>query len=97
MTLREIIKRPAAYVPLCMSLLALAIVVLHLARFGAARQTDEGTSAHLWQLLMAGQMPIIFFFAVKWLPQQTKPALAVLVLQFLAGVAAAAPVFILEW
>jgi hypothetical protein len=95
MTLPRIIKQPSAYVPLAMSLAALATVVLHVARFGAAREPDEGTSAHIWQLLMAAQLPVIAFFAIKWLPQAPKEALVVLALQFVAVLAALAPVYLL--
>jgi hypothetical protein len=31
-------------------------------------EADEGTLAHLWQLL-AGQIPVLAFFAIKWLPR----------------------------
>jgi hypothetical protein len=64
-------------------------------RFGIAREADEGTSAHLWQILMAGQLPVIAFFAIKWLPQNPKSALVVLALQAGAGLAALAPVLYL--
>lgn len=88
-------KRPSAWVPIVMSLAALAIVVIHVIRFGPAREADEGTSAHLWQMLMAGQLPIIAFFAIKWLPKTPKGALLVLVSQAVAGLAAMAPVYYL--
>jgi hypothetical protein len=88
-------KQPSAFLPVVMSLAALAIVVLHVARFGVAREADEGTSAHLWQLLMAGQVPVIAFFAIKWLPQAPRQALPVLALQAAAMLAALAPVFLL--
>ena len=78
-----------------MSLTALAIVLIHIVRFGTAREADEGTSAHLWQILMAGQLPIIAFFAIKWLPRNPKPALLVLVIQAIAGIAALSPVYYL--
>jgi hypothetical protein len=42
---------------------------------------------------MVLQLPIIAFFAIRRLPQHRSSAFAVLALQFLAGVAAAAPVF----
>ena len=90
------LKRPSALTPLAMSLAALILVLGHVAIFGAAREADEGTTAHLWQLLMAGQIPIIAFFAIRWLPQTPGPALLVLVLQAIAGLAAAAPVFLLQ-
>jgi len=76
-----------------MSLAALATVLIHIASYGVAREADEGTAAHFWQILMAGQLPIIVLFAIKWLPKNPKPALAVLALQAGAGLAALAPVF----
>ena len=80
-----------------MSVLALATVLVYVAINGTARQEDEGTAAHLWQLLMAAQTPFIAFFAITWLPQAPRPALAVLALQLAAGLAAAAPVFLLKF
>lgn len=93
MSFSTMIKQPSAFLPVTMSLLALAIVGGHIALFGAAREPDEGTAAHLWQLLMAVQLPIVGFFAIKWLPQAPRQALYVLLLQTLAGLAALAPVF----
>jgi hypothetical protein len=55
-----------------MSLAALALVVGHIAMFGVAREADEGTTAHLWEVLMAGQLPVVAYFAVKWLPNSSK-------------------------
>ena len=88
-----LLKRPSALLPLAMSATALALVIGYVTLFGTARQTDEGTAAHLWQLLMAGQMPIIAFFAIRWLPVEPKRALPVLALQIAAAFAAAFPVF----
>jgi hypothetical protein len=45
---------------------------------------------------MAGQIPVIAYFAIKWLPRAPGPALAVLILQAVAGLMAAAPVFLLK-
>src|SRR5690242_15763622 len=84
------LRHPSAFVPILMSLAALSLVLFHIALSGTAREADEGTAAHLWQLLMALQIPIIGFFAVRYLPQHRSGAIAVLGLQFLAGVAAAA-------
>ena len=80
-----------------MSLLALAIVLVVLAAHGTAPQADEGTAAHLWQLLMAGQIPIVMFFAIKQLPQSPRRALPILALQAGAALVAMAPVFLLHW
>ena len=93
----SMLKRPSALLPLAMSVAALAIVLGHIAVAGIARQPDEGTEAHLWQLLMAGQLPVVAFFAVTSVPKRTGPALLVLALQAAAGLAALAPVFLLHW
>ena len=86
-------KQPVASLPIAMSLAALTLLLGHLALFGIVRETDEGTAAHLFQILMATQVPIIIFFAVKWLPQNPKQTLTILTLQFLAAIAAFAPVY----
>jgi hypothetical protein len=86
-------KKPSAWVPLAMSFAALALVLGHIAIFGAAREADEGAAAHVWQILMAAQVPIVAFFAIKWLPRTPKQALLVLALQAGAVLAALAPVF----
>ena len=90
------LKKPSALLPLAMSLAALAVVLLHVIRFGAAREADEGTSAHIWQILMAAQVPVVAFFAIKWLPRTPKQALLILALQVGAAIAALAPVFFLN-
>jgi len=90
------IKKPSAFLPVTMSLVALAIVLAHVAIFGTAREADEGAAAHLWQLLMAAQLPLLVFFAVRWLPRSPKQALLVMALQASAAVAALAPVYFLK-
>ena len=80
-----------------MSLAALLVVLGHIVMFGTVRQADEGAAAHLWQLLIAGQIPVIAVFAAKWLPRAPGPALLVLVLQAVAVLAAVAPVFLLNF
>jgi hypothetical protein len=97
MTWLTLMKRPSAFVPVAMSLAALAVVLVHIITSGTARQADEGTAAHLWQLLMAAQIPIMAFFAIRWLPQTPRVALPVLALQVVAAIAALAPVYLLRW
>ena len=91
------IKQPSAFIPIMMSLAALATVLYHIAMFGTARQPDEGTAAHIWQLLMAGQLPIIAFYAIKWFPRDHRTALQVLGVQVGAAFAALFPVYWLGW
>ncbi len=45
---------------------------------------------------MAGQPPVVTYFAAKWLPQSPGPALRVLALQAVAIIAACAPVYFLN-
>lgn len=89
------LEHPSAFVPIVMSLTALTIVLWHVAVSGAAREADEGTAAHLFQLLMAGQLPIVAFFALKWLPRAPRQAAPILALQVSAALLALAPVFLL--
>jgi hypothetical protein len=60
-----------------------------------AQEVDEGTAAHIFQLLMVAQLPIIVFFAVKWLPQQPRRAAQVIGLQVIAGLGAIIAVYYL--
>lgn len=80
-----------------MSMSALAMTLSYVAIVGvaAAHQPDEGTPAHLFQLLMAGQVPVIALFAGLWLPRAPTAALKILALQLSAGLAALAPVYFL--
>jgi len=93
----SLIKRPSAYLPLAMSLGALATVLIFVALHGTAPQADEGAAAHIWQLLMAAQAPIVLYFAIKWVPQSPRQAVPILALQVGAALAAMAPVFLLHW
>ena len=96
MTTFDLLKRPSACVPILLSLAALTVVAVHSAMFGVAREADEGGAAHLWQLLMAAQIPVVAWFMITWLPRAPRPALSILGLQ-VAGVAAAlAPVYFLH-
>ena len=95
MTFLRMIRQPSASLPIAMSCAALATVALHVARFGTAPEPDEGAAAHIWQLLMAAQVPVIAYFAYKWLPQSARAACTILALQFAAALAAMVPVFLL--
>jgi len=59
------ITRVTGYTPVLMSLIALAVVWLGLVEIGfdpARYPKDEGSAAHIWQLLMGLQLPIILLF-----------------------------------
>lgn len=74
----------SALVPMALSLAALASFVGYLVIVGAVREPDEGTGAHVWQLLMVAQLPLAAFFAVTWLPVAPRAAGAVFALQAVA-------------
>lgn len=88
------LKQPSAFVPVATSLAALVMVLGFLARYGAVHEADEGAVAHIFQLLMALQLPIVAFFAIRWLPRAPKAALRILALQAAAGLAALTPVYL---
>ena len=82
-------RQPTAILPIVMSAGALTTVLCHAALYGIARQADEGAAAHIWQLLMAGQ--------IKWLPRAPTAAAQVLAVQAGAAVAALAPIDWFGW
>jgi FtsH-binding integral membrane protein len=85
-------KAPSAWLPLAMSGAALAVVAGHLYLAHPAPEADEGAAAHMWQLLMAAQLPVIAWFALRWVPKRGKAAVMVLAAQALAAAIALAPV-----
>lgn len=100
-SLRALVHRPSAFIPLAMSLACLTML-LGAILFGLIfdrpihRDPDEGAVAHLFQLLMTLQMPVVLFFLVKWLRRAPGPALGIFALQAGAWLAACAPVYFLH-
>lgn len=96
MTVRALLRQPTGFLPVAMSVGALAMIVWFVAAHGVVHQPDEGAQAHLWQLLVAGQLPLVGYFAYAWLPRAGPPALVVLGIQAAALVClAAAPLWLL--
>lgn len=85
--------RPSALAPMVMSSAALAVVLGRLVLTGTTRSPDEGAAAHLFQIFIVGQLPIVVFFAIRWLQRTPRRALVVLAAQGLAVLVACAPVF----
>lgn len=86
------VNRTAAVLSIACSAIACAIAVTNIAE-NVPPTTDEGASAHIWQLLMGAQLPLILLFAVtaNW---RSRYAGAILGIQLLALVLACAPVFL---
>jgi hypothetical protein len=84
MTVPALMRQPTGYLPVAMSVCALAMIIWFVAVHGVVHQPDEGAQAHLWQLFIAGQLPFMGYFALRWLPIASREALAVLALQAVA-------------
>ena len=91
------LKHPSAFLPLVMFFGAFATVLVFLALHGPEPQADEGAAAHIWQIRIAAQVPIMAFFAIKWAHQSPRQAAPVLAMQVAAALAAMAPVYLLHW
>ena len=95
MSVRAMLRKPSGFLPVAMSSIALLIVLVHIVTIGVAPQPDEGADAHLWQLLMAAQLPVIAYFGIRWVPPAPKPGLIVLLTQLSFALAAALPIWLL--
>ena len=89
----SLVKQPSAFLPVAMSVIALLLVLGHAARFGVVHEADEGTPAHVFQLLMVFQIPLVAYFVLKWLPRSAGRAVGVLALQAAAALAAFGAVY----
>jgi hypothetical protein len=80
-------KRVSGFAPIVMSLAALALVADGVIQYGNHPPADEGWQAHIFQILMAAQLPIIFaFVGANWRSlRQHLPILAAQVLLWLAA------------
>ena len=84
-------SRASASLPVAMSSLALALIAGHYLIYGRAHGADEGAAAHIFQWLMVGQIPIVAFFAYRWVrpaPERLLPMLGLQLLLWAAAVAA---------
>lgn len=94
MSSNSLLRQPSAWIPLAMSLAALAFLLGYVAVSGIVQHEDEGAPARIFQLVMLAQLPVIAWFAVRWLPKQPRQALVVLALQ---GIAWIVPIVTVVW
>ena len=92
MTARQI-NRMSGTLPLVFSAAAFVLVMANIVA-GTPPQPDENASAHLWQLLMALQLPLIGLFVVTADWSRWRTPATILIVQGLAIVAAAVPVWL---
>ena len=89
-------RNASAAIPLGMSAGAFITVLVHIISIGANPAADEGTTAKLFQILLAGQAPFVAFFALKWLPRMPSEAMLVIAAQAAAALFALAPVVLFD-
>ena len=94
-TTRFLASRWSGFLPVTMSIASLAVLAIALAA-GVDERADEGTFTHIWQILIAGQAPIVGWFAVRWLPTAPQPGLVVLASQIAGVLLALTPVYLLH-
>ena len=70
-------------IPIGLFLLGVRSVLIN----GFVRQADEGTEAHLFQLLMPVALLVMGYFGLTWVPRAPRQALPVLALQIFVAVA----------
>lgn len=92
----SLFKQVSAWLPLAMSAAALALLLGHVAIHGLVEEADEGTPAHIFQLLIVGQAPLIIYFGLRWLPKAPGAAATVLALQLGAACTAVGAVVWME-
>ena len=89
------IKQQSVFLPLMMSFIALLMVLVHFAVYGLVVESDEGTAAHIFQLLMVVQIPFISFLAFGWLALAPRKTLLIIALQVSTALTAIVAVFVL--
>jgi hypothetical protein len=95
MQLWALLRRPSAFVPLMMSLAAITMVLVHAALFGIVHEPDEGTPAHVFQLLMMAQLPIIAIFILRRVTSAPRATIEIVGLQIVAAGCAVLSVLLL--
>jgi len=86
----------SGWVPIAMSALAMGLLVFAFATGGKGPPGDEGAAAHLWQLLLGLQVPLIVVFLATSDWRRLLRVFAILGLQVLGLVLAMAPVALLR-
>ena len=89
------LKHWSGWLPIAIPVFLLLLALRYVAH-GVVREADEGTEAHLFQLLMPVQLAVMAYFALTWLPRAPRSSLPVLALQAIAAGAVFAAVYWIE-
>jgi len=94
---KGVINTWAGWIPIVMSVAAIALLILALTTgWGKGPPGDEGAAAHLWQLLVGLQVPLIVAFLATADWRRPLRIFAILGLQVLGLLVAMAPVALLR-
>jgi hypothetical protein len=63
------LRQPIVLFPLFCSFAGLALVIGHASVYGVVHEADEGAAAHIFQILMVVQAPVLILFLLRWLPR----------------------------
>jgi hypothetical protein len=88
-------RAPAAWIPITLSLTGLLMVACNAVLFGVVHEADEGAAAHIFQMLMAAQIPFVVWHLVRWLPRNARRGLGVFAVQATAALMAMIAVLLL--
>ena len=93
----EVGDKPSAWSPVIMSIGALVLVGVQIAMHGTQPERDGGALAHLWQMLVLGQIPVIGFFVFRWLRAYPRQGTTILAAKLLAVASALVPLHTMGW
>jgi len=93
---RSAFRHWSAWLPLAISIFLISLALRYVAIHGQTRVVDEGSEAHLFQLLVPLQALVIAYFALTWLPRTPRMAAGMLGLQLVAVGVVLAVVYWLE-
>jgi hypothetical protein len=95
---KSLIKHPSAFLPLLMSLAAIVLLVGYIAFVGVSQTPakDEGTAAHIFQLLMGGQVLVIAYFGIKYFRKHPSQTMFIIATQIAAAVVPFVALFFFE-
>ena len=96
-SLFALLNLPSAWLPLVLSFAVILMLIGFLVFVGKPEipAQDEGVGAHMFQILMGAQLPIVGYFMLRWLPRYPAKGMVVLALVLVGWVLACLPVYLL--
>lgn len=94
--MNSLLKKPSAWLPIAFSFAILLMELWAVMTYGVAsaqRDKDEGVLAHLFQIWLVLEIPMILYFATRWLQENPRKAFLILIIQIFAVLAGMFPVF----